>query len=599
MTWLRDYKMNNRGPYYDKSSSDTYTYLPIKVHIAGNNAGGGYYKFATLLDAFCTLNEQYRPYGWQFYIYDEVNYINSEVLNQHTSGYQTIIRNQSVPNVINMFFVANPDGACGYFSGWGGPQNSSGNGRQGYIAINNSCGQNKNTTIAHELGHFFSLPHTFYGWEGRTVNDAPRATDERVNGSNCNNAGDYFCDTPADFISDRWRCPYSLTKVDYVGTPYNPDGSLYMSYANDECANHHSQEQVDAMKSYLTSERPYLLNHNFPNYPVITDSTALLCPRTGATDVPSNYANLKWSEVEGATHFFVEVTRTNNPNNVVFDTIISSSNTSVIVTNLSPGFAYRWRVRAFNKYSTCSPFAAATFTAAPATSMVPEILIDPITCAGAYNGAIAISVTGGTGPYNYSWSSGLTDSTLTYLEGGNYQLTITDNNNERLMMCIALPEPDTLSVGINVSSNNIIALPNGGTAPYTYTWSNGSTTAGIIAQQDGSYSVTVTDKNGCSITNSYSYVGIGQVDAASSLRVYPNPAVGSAGSFTVEFNVPQPVSATIEVLDNTGRRVYSGAEKFDGGNNVTQISTAQMSPGLYLVRIIGADVVKTTKVLVY
>lgn len=596
-SWLRDYKMNNRGPFYSKTSAESITYIPIKVHIAGTNAGGGYYKLGALLDAFCTLNDQYRPYNWQFYIYQDINYINSDAVYNHTGNYQSTINAQSVPNIVNMFFVADPSGACGYFSGWGGPQNPSGSGRQGFMAINNSCAQNGNTTIAHELGHFFSLPHTFSGWESRSTTDAPRANDERVNGSNCGSAGDYFCDTPADFISDRWNCPYSLTKTDFVGDPYAPDGALYMSYANDACATYHSPEQVDAMKSYIADRRSYLLNVTFPNYPIITDTAATIFPATGATGIPSNYVNLKWTKVEGASHYHLQGTRSNNINNLTIDTVVTD--TSVLFTNFEPGFTYRWRVRAFNNYSTCSPYTIfSTFSTTMPTTLNPVISIDPISCNGAYDGAISVNVNGGQSPYQFEWSNGTTTSDLTYLDEGNYMVTVTDNGNETLVLSIDIVEPDPLGVDVVANGTSLIAQTAGGTPPYSFNWSTGASTAGIVGTLGTNYSVTITDANGCTSTKSYNYVGVSQLDANSSLRVYPNPTAG-ASSFAIEFKTTQNVTATIEVVDNAGRRVYSSHHDFENGLNVTQVPTSQLSPGLYFVRIIGNDVIKTTKLLIY
>ncbi len=595
-SWLRDYKAVNQGPYTNKSTS--ITYLPIKVHIVGTNAGGGYYKLGTLLDAMCTLNRQYAPYDWQFYIYDEINYINSDALYNHTGSYQSIINAQSVANVINMFFVADPSGACGYFSSFGGPQNPGGGGRQGFIAINNSCAGDENSTIAHELGHFFSLPHTFYGWEGRSATDAPRSSDERVNGSNCNSSADFFCDTPADFISDRWNCPYTLTKNDFQGNPYNPDGSLYMSYANDACQDHHSVEQVDAIKAYLSDRRSYMLGINFPNYPIITDTSATLFPPTGATGVPANYVNLKWKMVPGATHYQIQGTRSNNINNLTIDTLVSD--TSLIFTDLLPGYTYRWRVRAFNKYSTCSPYTIfSTFVTTAPTSIIPIVDIDPISCNGAFDGNITVSVSGGQGPYQYEWSNGSTSSQLTFVDEGNYLVTVTNSSNESLVLSIDVAQPDPINLDLVLNGTSLTIQANGGVLPYTYSWSTGSTAAGIVATAGSTYSVTITDRNGCTATKSYNYVvGINQVDAASSLRVYPNPAASAAG-FAVEFTTPQAVNATIEVVDNAGRNVYTGTENFISGVNIAQIPVSQLSSGLYFVRVVSKEGVKTTKLLVY
>ena len=203
MNWLKAYKQQPINSA-NKIAQDGPIFIPLAIHIVGTDEGGGYYKVQDLMEALCHLNEQYEPVGFFFYIFGEINYINNSDVYEHTSSWSIsgTIQQNNVSGAANLYFVQDPAGNCGYFSGG-----------LDFIMLRKSCSGPNNSTIAHELGHYFSLPHTFYGWEGRDpYNDAARFQDERVNGSNCNFAGDYFCDTPADYISDRWSCPYSRTK---------------------------------------------------------------------------------------------------------------------------------------------------------------------------------------------------------------------------------------------------------------------------------------------------------------------------------------------------------------------------------------------------
>lgn len=97
------------------------------------------------------------------------------------------------------------------------------------------------STITHEMGHFFGLPHTH--------NDFSNQVDEFVDGSNCQTAGDCFCDTPADpkmdFANDvNEDCEYILNKVDAHGDIYEPATDLIMSYARHKCRTRFSLEQL-------------------------------------------------------------------------------------------------------------------------------------------------------------------------------------------------------------------------------------------------------------------------------------------------------------------------------------------------------------------
>lgn len=600
MEWLRDYKMNNRGPFYNKTSADEeITYIPIKFHIVGNSNGGSYYKFNTFLDAFCTLNEQYAPYNWQFYMYNGINYIDNDDLNDHQNSYRNTINSQSIADVVNIFFVDDPSGACGYFAGYGGPGN--GFNRQGYIAIQDgSCAASDNSTVAHELGHYFSLPHTFYGWEGRSATAAARSSDERVNGSNCGAAGDYFCDTPADYLSDRWTCPYNQTKYDYNGQQYNPDGQLYMSYSNDACTNYFSEEQVDAMRSNLNGPRSYLLGHTYPGYVVIDDTTFNILPAANETNVVANYVNLKWKSVENATQYYVEIYN-NTPSILsVKDTVVSD--TSMVLTDLARYKAYKFRVRAFNPYSTCSPMSVFTvFTTGDTSALKPVVNVDPISCQNAFDGKITITTTGGTAPYTYTWSTTETGSTLQSLTEGNYQVTITDAGTESIVLDIDLRQPAPLEVEIVQLGNVLQAQVSGGTPNYTYTWSTGSnSTAANVTSTETFYAVQIEDAQGCSVTKSVEIentTGISDVVSLSDVSIYPNPVSGGT-AIQVEVSSTASATAKLEVYDNTGRVVATEPLQLQNGANAYSLATNNWGAGVYIVRITGEQVNLTRKLIV-
>ena len=145
---------------------------------------------------------------------------------------------------------------------------------------------------------------------------------------------------------------------------------------------------------------------------------------------------------------------------------------------------------------------------------------------GSYNvncfggtGSIDITVTGGIpGTYIYEWStadgSGLIagQEDQPALRAGTYHLKVTDINNCESSADITLIQPAVVSLTFSVSNitcqsagfNNgsIDLTASGGISPYTYIWSNGQITGDISGLTEGSYSVTVTDLNGCSITDS-------------------------------------------------------------------------------------------------
>ncbi len=129
-------------------------------------------------------------------------------------------------------------------------------------------------------------------------------------------------------------------------------------------------------------------------------------------------------------------------------------------------------------------------------------------CFGSTDGSATVAVIGGTPPFTYLWSNGNTNATANNLGAGTHDVEVTDANGCVSFATVTLTEPAALTATFNAvvptcpggNDGTITATVNGGTSPYTYAWSsggNGSTETGLIA---GFYSVTITDANGCSIT---------------------------------------------------------------------------------------------------
>ncbi len=168
----------------------------------------------------------------------------------------------------------------------------------------------------------------------------------------------------------------------------------------------------------------------------------------------------------------------------------------------------------------------------PAAVEVSEVLTQPScnAASGAADGEINVTVTGGTGAgtYNYSWltndGSGLVESNedQTGLSAGTYYVTITDGNDCTILASYVLTEPSAVEVSevltqpscnaaSGAANGEINITASGGTVggTYDYNWSttNGS---GLVATDEdqtglsaGTYNVTITDDNDCTVTASY------------------------------------------------------------------------------------------------
>ena len=129
-----------------------------------------------------------------------------------------------------------------------------------------------------------------------------------------------------------------------------------------------------------------------------------------------------------------------------------------------------------------------------------------VSCYLGNNGSIDITTSGGVSPYSYLWSNGSPNQDISNLSAGTYNLVTTDNNGCIYSNSIVITEPSatiTLSqthqdvLCFNQLSGSIDITPIAGTAPYSYSWSNGSTMEDLGNIGAGNYSVIVTDANSC------------------------------------------------------------------------------------------------------
>lgn len=151
-----------------------------------------------------------------------------------------------------------------------------------------------------------------------------------------------------------------------------------------------------------------------------------------------------------------------------------------------------------------------------------------ITCNGAANGSIYVTASYGKSPVTYTWTKDEDPNFVsnqedpTGLTPGTYRLTIVDGNGSNIYITnpqadapdtivVTITEPDLLTATPsgtnNVCYNGTIGtasvVADGGTAPYTYQWSNNATTDEITGLAAGVYTATVTDAHGCTATASY------------------------------------------------------------------------------------------------
>lgn len=165
--------------------------------------------------------------------------------------------------------------------------------------------------------------------------------------------------------------------------------------------------------------------------------------------------------------------------------------------------------------SACSTTASYTVTEPAAISITTAI--SNVSCNGNSDGSIDITATGGSLPYNFVWADGPISEDRTTLSAGTYTVNLTDNNMCTASATATINQPAALAIsttktnGTCATGGSISISITGGTGIPTYSWSNNETTQNISNLSAGTYTVTATYSNGCSITASDSVAGTSPV----------------------------------------------------------------------------------------
>ncbi len=182
----------------------------------------------------------------------------------------------------------------------------------------------------------------------------------------------------------------------------------------------------------------------------------------------------------------------------------SNGGFGAVIMGLSPG-TYTVTLTDSNG---CKAIASGNVGGGPGVFV--NVNINNVTCHGFNDGAATANASGGTAPFIYNWSNGSNNQTISNLDGGQYSVTVTDINGCTDVETVWISEPAPITLNLSVTdpscgNNNdgkITAFPSGGMGNFSYNWSNGATTQTVINLSAGTYSVTVTDDNGCTKSGS-------------------------------------------------------------------------------------------------
>jgi len=285
----------------------------------------------------------------------------------------------------------------------------------------------------------------------------------------------------------------------------------------------------------------------------------------------------------------------------------ANGSATVIASGGTQAYSYSWSTTPSQQTPAASGLSAGMYavivtdangcTASASVSITqPQALSATITaqanvsCFGGSNGSATVLAGGGVSPYSYSWNSSPPQSsaTMSNVAAGAYAVTVTDANGCTASANVTITQPPALALntaGFATSCSNscdgqTVVIPSGGTQPFSFLWNTGCNSAGCLNLCPGTYSVTVTDNNGCQASDT-------------AIVNAPPPVTANVTSNPAHCNLPD---GSASVSASGGHNPYTYL--WSPGNQTTTAAT-NLTPGAYVVVVtdqLGCQVSATVTV---
>lgn len=267
---------------------------------------------------------------------------------------------------------------------------------------------------------------------------------------------------------------------------------------------------------------------------------------------------------------------------------VSDGSASVAVSGGDPPYTYDWQPAGGNgpvasnlpggvytvtvtDTNGCTSVSQVTVQSSATFTLTSSFI--PLQCDPNGTTSATVVVNGGTPPFNYQWSpTGGNQATATGLPSGTYMVMVTDSNNCVDSSFVTIPAITAVTAAVSTTpvqcnlpnSGSATATGAGGTGPYSYLWSNASTTSSISGLAGGAYTVTVTDANGCTVTETVTVAVIPDVfvNAGTDQTVCSGTAVNltgtpSGGTSPFQFAWSNGVSGASQTVNPTTTTIYT------------------------------------------
>ena len=254
--------------------------------------------------------------------------------------------------------------------------------------------------------------------------------------------------------------------------------------------------------------------------------------------------------------------------------------------------------------NNCSVSYSTTITSPDSLAISIDAITD-VFCQGEMTGSIATTTSGGVIPYVLQWDdlNGQISPTAINLGEGLYTLMATDANGCQANVVASVgftnPQP-ALNLGPDINAGAQFYDINTAPAGFTYAWSNGSNAQIIRVFNSGTYTLTITDANGCTnvdeiVIGQIWATGLSELKADEGLSLYPNP---TSGEFTLNLEGWNESEVKIEISNAVGQVLLTHNPGKPGASYTTNFDLRHFAKGIYFLKSSSEDHYSVRKILI-